>query len=159
ALPPDRQRKSRIGVQGGIVLDLRTLAELDPFIVAAQDCPKPYARFGLQPHATDQHRSFGNVELPLGRKFPCLSLEPVNRHCSQLPCPNMATRQEQERWARNRQDMPELDRPEKWLGEQETAGLQCHHQDEARHQAPEACDQRRQKHELKPATFKSTAED
>src|SRR5690349_21880836 len=114
ALAPDRQRKSWICVQGGVVLDLRTFAEFDPFIVATQYCAEPDARFRLQPHATDQHRGFGKIELPLRRKFRCLSLEPVNRHCWPSPRPATGTRQGARPRARDRHDMPELDGPGKW---------------------------------------------
>ena len=55
--------------------------------------------------------------------------------------------------------MPELGEPGKWLGEQEPAGLQCRHQHEARHQAPETGDQRCQKHELETAAFRPSPED
>jgi len=85
----------------------------------------------FHPDATDQHGGFGKIELPLRRKFRCLSLEPENRHCWPSPRPATGTRQGARPRARDRHDMPELDGPGKWLGEQETAGLQCRHQHEA----------------------------
>ena len=53
AIRPDGDRKAEIGVQRGIVLNLRTLAEFDPFVVAAQHGAEPDAAIGLQPHLAD----------------------------------------------------------------------------------------------------------
>ena len=47
AIGADGQRKAGIGVQRGIVLDLRALAELDPLVVAAQHRAEPDA--GIAP--------------------------------------------------------------------------------------------------------------
>ena len=49
----DLERKARIGVQRGVVLDLRALAELDPFVVTAQHRVEPDAGIGLEPHPPD----------------------------------------------------------------------------------------------------------
>ena len=84
AVAADGQRKSRVGVQRRVVLDLRALAELDPFVVAAQDRAEPDAGFGLEPHAADQHRSFRHIELAVAGKFGRLTVELVNRHSALL---------------------------------------------------------------------------
>src|SRR6185312_378386 len=80
----DGQRKSGVGVQRRIVLNLRALTEHDPFVVAPQDRTEPDAGFGLEPHATDQHRSFRHIELAVAGKFGRLTVELVNGH-SALP--------------------------------------------------------------------------
>ena len=76
----DGQGKPGIGVQRGIVLDLRPLAELDPFIVAAQNRAEPDTGLSLKPHTADQHRGIGDVKSALAGKFGRLSVEFVNRH-------------------------------------------------------------------------------
>src|SRR5262249_54305471 len=116
----------------------------------------PQTRRSLQPSAARGRSAprFRQCRTPLRAEIPA----PVPRACkSALLAISMSRHRHSP--PRDRHDMPEPDRPGKWLGEQETAGLQCHHQYEARHQAPEAGDQRCQKHELKTAAFKPTAED
>src|SRR5450830_1803753 len=76
----DDERKSRIGVQRGIILDLRALAELDPFVVAAQHRAEPDARLRLQPHAADQRGRVGDVILALAWKFRRLSVDFIDGH-------------------------------------------------------------------------------
>ena len=53
AIRPDRHRKSGIGMQGRVVLNLRPLAELDPLVVAAQHGVKPDAGVELEPDLAD----------------------------------------------------------------------------------------------------------
>src|SRR5262245_54935867 len=69
-------------MQRCIVLDLRSLTELDPLIVAAQDGSVPDARFGLESHTTNDHRGFGDVVMALTGKFRRLSVELINWHSS-----------------------------------------------------------------------------
>src|SRR5262249_38677317 len=71
-------RKARIGMQRGIVLDLRALAELDPFVVAAQHRSEPHTRVGLEPHAPDDRCALRNP-VALG-KIGALSVELKNGH-------------------------------------------------------------------------------
>src|SRR5215467_4529013 len=56
-----------------------------------------------------------------------------------------------------RNDMPELTGRGKWSDQQETACLQGHHHDKARHQAPEAGDQRGKKYEFEAAVLEPPA--
>ena len=88
AVVADCHWKSRISVQRGIVLDLRPLAELDPFIVAAQDRAKPDARLRFEPHASDQNRSIRNVVLTIGGKFRA-PVRQVDRLAFASPCANL----------------------------------------------------------------------
>src|SRR5512137_1165525 len=80
AIAADRHGKSRIGVECRIILDLRPLTELDPFIVAAQNRAKPDARFRFKPYTADQNRGIGDIVLAVGGKFRRLSIELINRH-------------------------------------------------------------------------------
>ena len=54
---------------------------------------------------------------------------------------------------------PNKDCEESVLGDQDAASLQCHHQYQARHQAPEARDQRGQEDEFEASAFLPAAED
>src|SRR5436190_13385137 len=73
AIRPDRQRKTGIGMQGGVVLDLRALAEFDPLIIAAQYRTEPDTGVPFEPHLTDQGRS---------RRDPILAgLREFRTHC------------------------------------------------------------------------------
>src|SRR6516165_10861554 len=75
AIRPDRHREAGIGVQSGIVLNLRALAELDPFVVAAQDRAKPDAGIALKPHLADQGRRRRDPIAALLRQFRTHSVE------------------------------------------------------------------------------------
>ena len=56
----DRQWKARIGVQRRIVLDLRALAELDPFVVPAEHRTPPDTAIRFEPDPADQDGGFGD---------------------------------------------------------------------------------------------------
>src|SRR4051794_6942766 len=75
---PDHDRKAWIGMQRGIVLDLRALAEFDPFVVAAQHRSEPHARIRLEAHAPDDGRALGNP-VALRKVWP-LAVELKNSH-------------------------------------------------------------------------------
>ena len=60
AVGPDHDRKTRVGVERRIVLNLAALAELDPFVVATEHRPEPDAGVGLQPHPPDHGCAVGD---------------------------------------------------------------------------------------------------
>src|SRR5262249_61014932 len=49
----DRERKADVGVQDAVLLNVRTFADLDPFVVAPQARPIPDAGVALEPHRPD----------------------------------------------------------------------------------------------------------
>jgi hypothetical protein len=67
-----------------IVLNLRALAELDPFVVAAQHGAEPDAAIGLQPHLADDRRARRDpiAALPASPA----SVRRVRRSCETLDC-------------------------------------------------------------------------
>src|SRR5262249_26477410 len=69
AAAADRKRKTRIGMQRRVVLDLGALADLDPLIVAAQHSAPPHADLGLEAHTADHDRGFGDPVLSVRREF------------------------------------------------------------------------------------------
>src|SRR6516165_7311028 len=73
--------KTGIGMQGGIVLDLRPLAELDPFIVAAQHRAEPDAGVNFEPDFPDQRGSRRDPIAPFFRKLGAYSVKFIN-HCN-----------------------------------------------------------------------------
>src|SRR5262249_40885828 len=81
----DHQRKAGVGVQGRVVLNLRTLAQLDPLVVAAQHRTEPDAGVSLEPHAADQHRGLGDPVATIAGEFGLRSVKLVDRH-SHAPC-------------------------------------------------------------------------
>src|SRR6185437_2035984 len=85
AVAADCHRKSRIGVQRRIILDLRTLPEFNPLIVAAQNCAEPDTRLGLEPNAADQYRGVRDIVLAGPGKFRRLSFKLVNSHIVATP--------------------------------------------------------------------------
>ena len=84
AIRPDRQRKTGIGMQGGVVLDLRALAEFDPLIIAAQYRTEPDTGVPFEPHLTDQGRSRRDPILAGLREFRTHCVEFVDHRFSAL---------------------------------------------------------------------------
>src|SRR6266568_6168093 len=62
-----------------------TLADLDPFIVAAQDRAEPDAGVGLQAHPADDGGGFRHPIAVIGRQLRLLVVELVDRHGG-APC-------------------------------------------------------------------------
>src|SRR5262249_21161824 len=86
AVVADHKRKARIGVQGGIVLNLASLAELDPLVVAAQHGAEPDAGMALEPHPPDQHSRVGHPIAAARRKLWLLAVELIDRHARAPRC-------------------------------------------------------------------------
>src|SRR5215831_2262840 len=91
AVVADDKRETRIGVQRRVVLDLRTFADLDPLVVAAQHRAEPDAGVDLEPHAPDHARALGNPMA--GMQIGPLAVELIDRHRARsmmwsatLPC-------------------------------------------------------------------------
>src|SRR5262249_44581781 len=82
AVRPDREREPGIGMQGAIVLYLRALAELDPFVVAAQHRAEPDAGVAPEPDTADQRRAVGDPVAPVGGKLRLLTVKLVD-HAAQ----------------------------------------------------------------------------
>src|SRR5579862_3395562 len=78
AILPDGEREAGIGVERRIVLDLRALAELVPFVVAAQHRAEPHTGVELQPHLADQRRVRRDPIAAGFRKFRLLAVELVD---------------------------------------------------------------------------------
>ena len=76
----DLQGEARVGVAGRIVLHVRTFADLDPFIVAAQHRAEPDARRAQQPHLADHGRGVGDEVVAVGGKLGRLPVKFVDRH-------------------------------------------------------------------------------
>ena len=72
--------KPAIGVAGAIVLDVGALAELDPFVVAAQHRAEPDAGALLQSHLADHGCGVGDEKIAVGGKIGPLPVEFVDRH-------------------------------------------------------------------------------
>src|SRR5262245_14635792 len=79
AIGADHQGKAGIGVQRGIVLHLAALADLDPFVVAAQDRAEPNAGEGLEPHASDHRCILGDPAASVRRQLGGLTVKLVVR--------------------------------------------------------------------------------
>ena len=71
----DVEGKPHVGVHDAAVLHVAARADGDPFVVAAQHDPEPYARVLAQPHATDDRGVGGDPEISAGRRFRGLSVE------------------------------------------------------------------------------------
>src|SRR5262249_17017981 len=80
AVLADNKRKAEIGGTGRTILNIGALADLDPFIVAAQHRAEPDAGAGLQAYATDHARCFGDEIIAVGRKIGRLPVKLVDRH-------------------------------------------------------------------------------
>src|SRR5262249_50821566 len=80
AVLSDRERKAGIGVTDAVVLDVGALAELDPFIVAAQHRTEPDAGAALQAYLADDSRGIGDEIIAVGGKIGPLPVQFVDRH-------------------------------------------------------------------------------
>src|SRR5262249_20158727 len=80
AVGADDERKAEIGVAGRAVLHVRAFADLDPFIVAAQDGAGPDPGAGPQPYAADHSRGLRDEIIAVGGKVGRLPVKLVNRH-------------------------------------------------------------------------------
>src|SRR6185295_8099031 len=60
AILADAEWEARVGVQRGIVLNLRTRPDVDPFIVAAEYRAPPDANIGMKAHAPDHRGGLGD---------------------------------------------------------------------------------------------------
>src|SRR5262249_46193487 len=85
AVRPDRQRKAWIGVQSGIVLDLRALPELDPFVVTTQHRAEPDTGIAFEPYFADERGGGRDPVLAGLWKFRAHSVEFIDHRCSALP--------------------------------------------------------------------------
>ena len=81
AIRPDGHRETGIGVQRRIVLDLRALAELDRFVIAAQHRAEPDAGIELEPHFADHGRVRRDPKAARFRQFRPVSVEFVDHDC------------------------------------------------------------------------------
>src|SRR5262249_18889786 len=80
AVLTDDHGKSGIGVQCRIVLNLGTLPQFDPFVVAAHDGIEPDARIRFQSHAADDHGALGNPIAPVGGQIGLCAVKLENCH-------------------------------------------------------------------------------
>src|SRR5438270_3411496 len=80
AIVADREGKPGISMKRGIVLDLRALAELDPFVVATQNRAEPHAGIALQAHAPDHGCALGNPVAAGGGKVRSQPIQRENCH-------------------------------------------------------------------------------
>jgi hypothetical protein len=67
-------------VQRAVVLDVGSLADLDPLVVAARDRAVPDAGVALEPHLADHGRVFGDPVIPLAGKIRRDSVKLVDGH-------------------------------------------------------------------------------
>ena len=92
AILSDYQRKAGIGMAGRIVLNVGILADLDPFVVAAQHRPEPHARGVMETDLADHRCRVGNEVVSAGGKFGRLPVECVDRHKDLLSAETLARR-------------------------------------------------------------------
>jgi len=81
AVRSDGHGKTGIGMQRRIILDLGPRAELDPFVIAAQDRTKPDAGIGFQPYLPDEGRRRRYPITAFLRQFWMYSVQFVNHAC------------------------------------------------------------------------------
>jgi hypothetical protein len=80
AAPPDRQRRSHVGVEHGVLLDVGPLTNVDQLVVSAQHGPEPDADIAAEPHPADHMRVGRDPEFACGGKLGNDGIETMDRH-------------------------------------------------------------------------------